>query len=89
MHPLWAIEGGRVTVLGEHFAIDPRPPAATIGGVAAHLAVASPRALGLTMPAGLEGGRTPIRVEGVEGETAFIEVGVPLATGLHQVDNPV
>ena len=40
------------------------------------------------MPAGLEGGHTPIRVEGVEGETAFIEVGVPLATGLHQVDNP-
>ena len=76
-------------MLGEHFAIDPRPPAATIGGVAAHLAFASSRALSMTMPAGLEGGHTPIRIEGAEGETAFIEVGVPLATGLHQVDNPV
>ena len=88
VHPLWAIEGGRVTVLGEHFAIDPRPPAVTIGGVSAHVASASSRSLTTTMPAGLEGGHTPIRVEGVEGETAFIEVGVPLATGLHQVDNP-
>ena len=26
---------------------------------------------------------------GVPGETALLEVGTPLATGLHQVDNPV
>ncbi len=88
VHPLWAIEGGRVTVLGEHFAIDPRPPAVTIGGTAAHVASASSRSLSMTMPAGLDGGRTPIRVEGLDGETVFVEVGVPLATGLHQVDNP-
>jgi len=88
VQPLWTIEGGRVTVLGEHFPMEPGPPGVTIGGAGAHVAFASSRSLTATMPAGLEGGRTPIRVEGAEGETAFIEVGVPLATGLHQVDNP-
>lgn len=88
MQPLWAIEGGSVRILGEQFPIDPRPPDVTIGGAAAQVAFASSRILKTTMPEGLEGGHTPVRVAGVEGETAFIEVGVPLATGLHQVDNP-
>jgi hypothetical protein len=88
VHPLWALEAGRLTVLGDHFALDPRPPAVTIGGTPAHVAFASTRALTTTVPVGLEGGRTPVRVEGAAGETAFVEVGAPLATGLHQVDNP-
>src|SRR5207302_3279524 len=41
------------------------------------------------VPAGLEGGRATVRVAGVPGETAFIDVAAPFATGLHQVDNPV
>ena len=32
--------------------------------------------------------RRPYRVDSAAGETAFVDVGVPLATGLHQVDNP-
>jgi outer membrane protein assembly factor BamB len=35
------------------------------------------------------GGRTTVRIEGVPGETAFVEVATTFATGLHQVDNPV
>jgi sugar lactone lactonase YvrE len=45
--------------------------------------------LAAVVPEGLDGGRTAVRVDGATGETAFIEVGAPLATGLHQVDNPV
>jgi sugar lactone lactonase YvrE len=30
-----------------------------------------------------------VRIGGVTGETAFIDVALPLATGLHQVDSPV
>jgi sugar lactone lactonase YvrE len=41
------------------------------------------------VPAGLDGGRTAVRISDVPGETALLEVGTPLATGLHQVDNPV
>ena len=42
-----------------------------------------------TVPGGLDGGRTPVRVSSAPGETAYVEIGAPIATGLHQVDNPV
>src|SRR5262249_62010378 len=31
----------------------------------------------------------PVRVAAVPGETVFVDVAAPFATGLHQVDNPV
>ena len=89
VRPLWALEGGRVTIVGERFAVDPLPPDVTIGGTPARLAFASSRALTALVPPGLDGGQTPVRVGSAAGETAFVDIGVPLATGLHQVDNPV
>jgi hypothetical protein len=89
VRPLWALEGGRVTILGERFTVDPLPPEVTIGGTPARLAFASSRALTALVPSGLDGGQTPVRVGTAAGETAFVDVGVPLATGLRQVDNPV
>ncbi len=77
-----------MTISGVGFAVDPLPDV-RIGGTSARLVRASSRALAAVVPAGLDGGRTPIRVDGATGETAYIEVGAPLATGLHQVDNPV
>ena len=50
---------------------------------------ASPSTISVLVPGGLDGGRTAVRVDGVPGETALLEVGTPFATGLHQVDNPV
>jgi sugar lactone lactonase YvrE len=87
VHPLWAIEGGVVTISGSGFPVDPFPEV-RIGGAPARLVRASGQSLTVIVPSGLEGGRTPIRVDGAPGETAYIEVGAPLATGLHQVDNP-
>ena len=86
--PLWAVEGGRVTITGAGFAVDPALPHVVIGTTPAHLAMASTTALTAVVPPGLEGGHTPIRVEEAPGETAYVEIGVPLATGLHQVDSP-
>ena len=88
VRPLWALEGGRVTIVGERFSLDPLPPDVTIGGAPARLAFASSRSLTALVPSGLEGGQTPIRVGGAAGETAYVDIGMPLATGLHQVDNP-
>jgi sugar lactone lactonase YvrE len=85
---LWALEGGRLTIVGERFPVEPIPPEVTIGGSAARLAFASSRALTTVVPAGLAGGRTPVRVGNGTGETAYVEVGMPLVSGLHQVDNP-
>lgn len=87
VHPLWAVEGGRVTVAGSGFAIDPLPEV-RIGGLPARLTHASPQSLAAIVPGGLDGGRTPIRVDSAPGETAYVDIGAPLATGLHQVDNP-
>src|ERR671912_1097451 len=87
VHPLWAVEGGVVTISGAGFQVDPLPEV-LIGGVPARLLRASSTLLAAQVPSGLDGGRTPIRVEGSPGETAFVEIGAPLATGLHQVDNP-
>ena len=86
--PLWAVEGGRVTITGSGFVVDPALPQVVIGTTPARLATASTTALTAIVPPGLEGGHTPIRVEEAPGETAYVEIGVPLATGLHQVDSP-
>lgn len=86
--PLWAVEGGRVTITGTGFIVDPALPRVLIGNTPARLATASPGSLTAIVPPGLEGGRMPIRVDEAPGETAYIEIGAPLATGLHQVDSP-
>jgi sugar lactone lactonase YvrE len=88
VRPLWAVEGGRVSIVGSGFTVDPTLPEVLIGGISARLACASPRTLTAIVPGGLDGGHTSIRVDDAPGETAYLEVGAPLATGLHQVDSP-
>jgi sugar lactone lactonase YvrE len=88
VRPLWAVEGGRVTIDGSGFTVDPVLPQVLIGGLPARLAAASSRALSAVVPSGLDGGRMPVRIGDAPGETAYVEIGAPLATGLHQVDSP-
>jgi sugar lactone lactonase YvrE len=88
VRPLWAVEGGYVTIEGRGFVVDPTLPRVLIGGVAARIASASSSELTAIVPAGLDGGHTPVRLEEIPGETAYVEIGAPLATGLHQVDSP-
>ncbi|MEN3339544.1 MAG: hypothetical protein V7647_3220 [Acidobacteriota bacterium] len=88
VRPLWAVEGGRVTIVGSDFVVDPVLPRVLIGGLPARLSSASSSELNAIVPGGLDGGRTPVRIQDAPGETAFVEIGAPLATGLHQVDSP-
>jgi sugar lactone lactonase YvrE len=88
VRPLWAVEGGRVTIEGTGFIVDPVLPRVMIGGIHARLASASSTQLAAIVPDGLDGGHTTVRLEDVPGETAYVEIGAPLATGLHQVDSP-
>ena len=88
VRPLWAVEGGpghdrrhrvrrrSVAARGAH-----RGPA---GAARVRVAVE----LTAIVPGGLDGGHTPVRIEEVAGETAYVDIGAPLATGLHQVDSP-
>lgn len=89
VRPLWAVEGGQVTIEGTGFVVDPLLPRVFIGGVLARLANASSTELTAIVPGGLDGGHTAVRVEEIAGETAYVDIGAPLATGLHQVDSPV
>jgi sugar lactone lactonase YvrE len=89
VQPLWGVEGGRITISGRGFDVDPGLPDVTLGGLPARIVRASSQALSIIVPQGLEGGRTPVRVSSAQGETAYVEIGAPLATGVHQVDNPL
>lgn len=90
VHPLTAIEGGRITIEGSGLiAGDSYPPEVRIGEMATRVVFASSTRLIVVVPSGLEGGHAPVRVSGAHGETPFIDVAAPFATGLHQVDNPV
>lgn len=90
IQPHWAVEGGRVTINGSGFPVDkPHLPQVTIGDAVARAVYAASSSVIVLVPAGLDGGRTAVRVADVAGETALLEVGTPVARGLHQVDNPV
>jgi IPT/TIG domain len=89
IRPSWAIEGGRITIDGSDFPIDPFSlPSIRMGEAQARVVHASPSRIGVLVPSGVEG-RVPVRIDGLVGGTAFVDVAGPLATGLHQVDNPV
>ena len=89
LDPLRVIEGGRLWLRGHGL---PVPTAhedlCLIGGVPARTLFAAPDRLAVEVPAGLDGGPTEVKVPWLPGATLFVNLGVALATGLHQVDNP-
>lgn len=89
IQPFRAIEGGRVDILGSGFTTDGEVlPTVTVGDRPARVVYASTTRLSILVPAGLEDGPVPVRVEDIPGETIFLEVAAPFATELHQVDSP-
>lgn len=90
LEPVRVIEGGRLWLRGDGF---PQPESTidlvTIGGVPARMAFAAPDRMAVVVPSGLDGGDTPVKVAWLPGATLYARVGTLLATGLHQVDNPV
>lgn len=87
--PLKVIEGGRVWLRGRGFPVPlPSGEDCTIGGVTARAVFAAPDRIALEVPSHLDGGRTEIKAPWLMGATSFVDVGIPIATGVHQVDNP-
>src|SRR5262245_11673869 len=87
VRPVWAIEGGRVTLEGEGLPVDPFPHV-RVGAQPARVAAAAPTFVAVLIPPEAEGGTTAVRIDERPGETAFVEIGVPLVTGVHHVDSP-
>lgn len=85
--PCAALVGARVTVHGRGLAVGGSIPAARVGGVAAQVVMASPSRLGIVVPEGVARGRQAVTVDGAGG-AADLDVGTPLVSGVHQVDNP-
>jgi sugar lactone lactonase YvrE len=89
LDPLRVVEGGRLWLRGSGL---PVPTAheelCTIGGVPTRAVFAAPDRMAVEIPLGLEGGRTEVKVPWLPGATLYVDIGVLLATGLHQVDNP-
>jgi sugar lactone lactonase YvrE len=92
IHPRCAIEGGRIDLEGTGFPVDGAAlPEVLVGDLPARVVYASATRIGAIVPSGLDGGPAPVRIEAADAvdDAATVEVGVPFATGLHQVDNPV
>ena len=73
VRPLWAIEGGRVTLEGDRLSGRPGSAQVRVGAQPARLAGCR-RRLTIIVPFGLEGGATAMRLDELPGETAYIEV---------------
>jgi sugar lactone lactonase YvrE len=84
--PSRTIPGGRISIYGSGFPVAQGMPDVRIGDTAARVVFASSTELGVIVAAA--GGVHPVRVIGSDTDASVV-VGVPIATGLHQVDNPV
>ena len=90
VHPLRAIEGGRVDIEGTSFGVGQEAlPEVRIGGQRARVVFGSASRLGVIVPTGLDGGRAMVQVAPEHAPAGFVDIAAPFATGLHQVDNPV
>lgn len=87
--PRYAIGGARVSLHGAGFQVGgPRLPAVTIDALSARVVFASPTRIDVVVPAAAgHSGHKPIHVDGAD-ESVSLEIGMPVATGLHQVDSP-
>jgi hypothetical protein len=86
--PTRVVEGGRIALAGSDLPTEALP-SVVVGGEPARTLFASSSKIVIDLPDDVEGGRTPVRIESVPGETIYLSVGAVWATGLHQVDNPV
>lgn len=79
-----------MAVSGVHLPLPPDgPPHVLVGGLDALVVAASTESIRFVVPADAEGGSTPVRIDELPGETAYLEVGRSVASGVHQVDSPL
>jgi sugar lactone lactonase YvrE len=86
--PNRVVEGGRVALAGSDLPTE-AVPSVVVGDEPARTLFASSSKIVVDLPPSAEGGRMPVRLANVPGETIYLSVGAAWATGLHQVDNPV
>jgi sugar lactone lactonase YvrE len=89
IRPTWAVPGGRIAIGGVQLpAGADGPPHVMVGPHDAQVVAASRSTIRLIVPPAAEGGTMAVRIDELPGETAYLEVARPIATGVHQVDSP-
>lgn len=89
-YPRGATPGARLELTGSRLPVPvDAPPRVWFGALDARVVAASSRSISVIVPLQCEGGPTPVRVEGVEGDTLVVDIARTLATDIHQVDSPV
>jgi sugar lactone lactonase YvrE len=90
LEPIRVVPGGRLWIHGSDF---PLPAGSaedvTIGGVPARVSFAAPQRVAVAVPDPVPAGAQPVKVSWAPGATLYADIARVLATGLHQVDNPV
>jgi hypothetical protein len=90
LSPHRAVAGGRVRLTLSGFELEPPGlPLVRVGDGAVRAAFASPTGIAFVVPPDAAGGPVPLRLDALPGQTVFLDVGRPLATGVHQVDSPI
>ncbi|MGC4084164.1 MAG: IPT/TIG domain-containing protein [Vicinamibacterales bacterium] len=84
--PSSTIPEGRIAIVGDGFPVGRELPSVRIGGEPARVVFASTRELGVVVPSS-QSGLLTVEVAGIVADTR-VEIATPVATGLHQVDNP-
>jgi sugar lactone lactonase YvrE len=64
-------------------------PQVRVGDDMVRAAFAAPTSVAFVVPPDTATGQVPVRLDAVPGQTVFLEIGAPLASGVHQVDSPV
>ena len=89
-HPQWVVPGGRVRIEGPSLPTRPNgPPHVLVGTSPARVLSSSSTHLHIKVPLDVEGGPMTMGILPDEVVLGEVLVGRQIATGIHQVDNPV
>lgn len=88
IEPPGVLAGARIWLRGTGVPPPSAEAVVSIGGLPTRVLFAAPDRIAVEVPRGAEGGRASVRATWSPGATMIVDVGVPLATGLHQVDSP-
>lgn len=88
IEPPGVLAGARLWLRGAGVPVPSADAAVSIGGMPARVLFTAPDRIAVEVPRVVDPGRAPVRAAWSPGATLFVDIGVPLATGLHQVDSP-
>ena len=86
--PHYGVDGGRFILSGDEISPADGALSAWFGEDRGYVTFVANGRMGITVPEGVDGGLTPIRVNGLPGDPPRVTLGTRWVTGIHQVDSP-